>query len=41
MARSTLARPLLGSLNNVVRAKPKCNTTVVFDAAVLGYPFED
>jgi hypothetical protein len=41
MARPTLARPLLGSLDNVVRAKRKCNATIVFDAAALGYPFED
>ena len=41
MAHPTLARPLLGSLTNVVRAKRKCNAMVVFDAAVLGYPFAD
>jgi hypothetical protein len=27
-------------LDNVVRMRSKCNATVVFDAAVLGYPFE-
>jgi hypothetical protein len=28
MARSTLARPLLGALDNVVRAKRKCNAAL-------------
>jgi hypothetical protein len=41
MARPTLARPLLGSLDNVVRATRKCNAALVFDAAVPRYPFED
>ena len=41
MARPTLARPLLGSLNNVVQAQRKSNALPTGGGAVLGYPSGD